>query len=244
VPDLRRFVSQSQHPVARLGKRAYQGVVSFTLPAPRVVVRPMLWAFLASRAAYYFAWRVFVCEPLFKAYCKSYGRGVRTGVYVHWVQGKGDIVLGDGVHVDGMCGFSFASRFSGHPTLTVGDHTGIGHGCSFTVGKRIDIGRNCRIGVNVIFFDSNGHPADPAGRLAGLPPPADEVRPIAVGDNVWIARNVIISPGVTIGEGSIVSAGAVVTSDVPPYTIVAGNPARKIITLRANPAGPVGPARA
>lgn len=243
MPNLRRTVKLSQHPAARIARRLYWGVHRFTLPAPRPIVRPMLWAFLAVRAAYYFALRVMVCEPLFKAYCKSYGRGVRAGVFVHWVQGKGDIVLGDHVVVDGKCAFTFASAFSDRPTLTVGDHTGIGHGCSFTVAKRIEIGRHCRIATNVAFFDSSGHPADPVARLAGQAPAAAEVRPITVGDNVWIAGNVIVNPGVTIGEGSVVSAGAVVTSDVPPNTLVAGNPARKILTLRARPTEPVGPSR-
>ena len=48
----------------------------------------------------------------------------------------------------------------------------------------------------------------------------------------------LIFPGVTIGEGSVVSAGSVVVSDVPPYTIVAGNPARKIGVLTRPEAAP------
>jgi acetyltransferase-like isoleucine patch superfamily enzyme len=54
------------------------------------------------------------------------------------------------------------------------------------------------------------------------------VQPITIGDNVWIGRNALVFPGVTVGENSIVAAGAVVTSDVPPGSVVAGNPARRI----------------
>jgi acetyltransferase-like isoleucine patch superfamily enzyme len=86
-------------------------------------------------------------------------------------------------------------------------------------------------------FDSNGHPSDPEERMAGKPPRPEDVRPITIKDNVWVGQNSIITPGVTIGEGSIVSAGSVVISDVPPYTVVAGYPARKIGTLR-NPHAP------
>lgn len=50
--------------------------------------------------------------------------------------------------------------------------------------------------------------------------------PITIGDNVWIGGNAIVLSGVCIGEGSVVGAGAVVTSDVPPFTLVVGNPAR------------------
>jgi acetyltransferase-like isoleucine patch superfamily enzyme len=191
----------------------------------------MLWAFLGLRSVYFFGKRLLICEPLFKAYCRRYGRRVRTGVYIHWVQGKGDIILGDDVEVDGKCVFSFAARFTARPTLIIGDDTGISHNCRFVVGKRITIGRHCRIASDVCMFDSSGHPSEPGARQAGLPPSPEEVRPIVIEDNVWIGMRSIIFPGITIGQGSIVVAGSIVMGDVPPYTIVAGNPARKVGTL-------------
>ena len=192
----------------------------------------MLWAFLAVRSVYYWVRRVFICEPLFKAYCKQYGRGLRTGVFIHWVQGRGDIILGDDVEVDGLCSFFFAARFSPNPTLRIGDHTIIRSGSSFVAGRNITIGKHCKIASHVSMFESSGHPSDPEMRQAGLPPGPEDVRPITIGDNVWIGQRSIIAPGVTIGEGSIVSAASVVLSDVPPFTVVAGYPARKIASLR------------
>jgi len=53
-------------------------------------------------------------------------------------------------------------------------------------------------------------------------------KPISIRHNVWIGFDCVVLPGVTIGEGSVVGARSVVTEDVPPYTIVAGNPARVI----------------
>jgi carbonic anhydrase/acetyltransferase-like protein (isoleucine patch superfamily) len=231
VTDAYRFLARSDHPLARATRSTYRAMSRFTLPAPRAVVRPALAAFLAGRGAFHFLWRVLVCEPLFKAYCTRYGRGLRTGVYVHWVQGKGDILIGDDVLVDGKCSLTFASRFAERPTLEIGDRTGIGHGCALTVARRITIGRDCRIAGGVHMFDSSGHPSDPAARRAGAAPSPEDVRPITLGDNVWVGRNAMIFPGVTVGEGSVVSAGAVVTSDVPPNTVVAGNPARRIASV-------------
>ena len=57
---------------------------------------------------------------------------------------------------------------------------------------------------------------------------------ITIGNDVWIAAHVCVLPGVTIGDGAVCGAGAVVTKDVPPYSVVAGVPA-KIIKMRGNP---------
>ena len=52
--------------------------------------------------------------------------------------------------------------------------------------------------------------------------------PVSIGNHAWIGARAIIGPGVTVGEGAVVGMGAVVTQDVPPWTIVAGNPARPV----------------
>ena len=234
VPS-RRFLATSTHPVARAARGVVRAIGSFSVPAPRLIVWPALRMAVAIRGLYYFMARVFVCEPLFKAYCAEYGRNLHTGVFLHWVEGRGDIIVGDDVTFDGKCSITFAARYCDRPTLRVGSRTGINHNVSLVIGREISIGSDCRIASNVAIFDVNGHPADPDARRAGLPPSPEEVKPVRICDNVWVGRNAIIHPGVTIGEGSIVSAGAVVMSDVPPRSVVAGNPARKIGVLGASP---------
>jgi len=56
----------------------------------------------------------------------------------------------------------------------------------------------------------------------------EPLRPVYIGDDVWIGTRAIILPGRKIGKGAIIGAGAVVTKDVPEYAIVGGNPARVI----------------
>ena len=56
--------------------------------------------------------------------------------------------------------------------------------------------------------------------------------PIRIEDKVWIGMDALILKGVTIGEGSVVAARSVVTKDVPPYSLVAGNPARVVKSLK------------
>lgn len=53
-------------------------------------------------------------------------------------------------------------------------------------------------------------------------------RPVRIGDNVWIGFEACILPGITIGDGAIVGARSTVTENVPPYTVVAGNPAKVV----------------
>jgi acetyltransferase-like isoleucine patch superfamily enzyme len=229
---LRHSLSTSDSRAARSVRQVRRAVSTFTLPTPLYLVRPALWMFLAVRGVLYFLYRVLVCEPLFKASCTSCGRGVRTDVFIHWVRGKGNLIVGDYVLMDGKCSITFAARYVPDPTFIIGDHSGIGHGCNFAIGKRITIGRHCRIAAGVWMFDSPGHPVDPEARRAGVPATAADVLPITIGDNVWIGGRSIIHPGVTIGDNSVVSAGSVVMSDVPANAVVAGNPARAVMATR------------
>jgi acetyltransferase-like isoleucine patch superfamily enzyme len=238
--SLRGRLATSDRLAPRLLRRGYRALRAFSVPAPRIVTKPLLWLILALREGYQFAARVFICEPLFKASCKKYGARLRTDCHLHYVQGAGDIVLGDDVWFDGRVTINFAARFADHPLLEVGDKTAVGNQTEFRIGKRISIGQNCNLSGWTILMDSNGHPVDPALRWAGRPPDPEDVRPIVIGDGVWIGLRCIIFPGVRIGEGSIVSAGSIVRTHVPPYSVVAGNPAKVMFRLR-KPEAPSNP---
>lgn len=233
--SMRHWLATSQHPVAATTRRLRNGLRGFTLPAPRLLVLPYLWLFLALRGLVFFVRRVFIAEPLFKAYCTRVGKGVTTGIYVPWVQGKGELLVGDRVRVSGKLSINFAARFAQRPRLEIGDGTDIAHDCRIVVGKAVSIGSHVELAGAVTIRDSGGHPADPALRAAGAPPDETDVKPVRIHDNVWIGSNVLVMPGAEIGEGSIVSAYSVVSGTVAPYTVVAGNPARRIGTLTPPP---------
>jgi acetyltransferase-like isoleucine patch superfamily enzyme len=242
-----RFLARSDHPVARMVRLCRRSVHQFEVPAPRVVVRPLLAIFLGLRAFWYFFKQKFVCEPILKAYCTSHGRHLQAGVFVPWVEGVGDLQIGDDVSVFGKVSITFAMSYSARPTLTIGNKCVIGHECRFTVGKSITIGDHCMLASGVMIADSNGHPLDPEQRRAGLPAPIDKVRPVVIEDNVWLANGCVILPGARIGEGSVVGANAVVRGPVPPYSLVVGNPAQVVGSLArpdpgAEPSGPTGQA--
>lgn len=85
----------------------------------------------------------------------------------------------------------------------------------------IDIGDNVMFAPNVTVITAT-HPVLPALREKGMQFNAD----VKICNNVWIGAGAIIMPGITVGENSVVGAGSVVTKDVPPNTVVVGNPAR------------------
>jgi len=89
------------------------------------------------------------------------------------------------------------------------------------------------LATGVRVFDFDGHPLDAERRRRYEPTPAEGIRPVIIGDDVWIGTGAIILKGVTIGDRAIVGAGAVVAKDVPADVVVAGNPARLVKHLTA-----------
>src|SRR5687767_5926523 len=100
MQDSYRVLAVSDHPLAQRLRRMRRAVLNFTLPAPAVIGKPLLWAYLVFRGVRNYAARILICEPLLKASCKQYGRDVRTAEFIHWIEGKGDIILGDDVLID------------------------------------------------------------------------------------------------------------------------------------------------
>jgi hypothetical protein len=167
--SIRRYLAVSDSPGAQVVRQVRSWCLNFAIPAPRIVFRPLLLMLLALRSVWHFCRRVFYAEPLFKAYCESYGTNVHTDIRLHWVMGNGLIRLGDNVKVDGLCTFSFATRYVDKPRFEVGNNSGISSGCIFVVGKSIRIGNYCRIGGGVSMRDSDGHATEANARKLGDP---------------------------------------------------------------------------
>lgn len=90
----------------------------------------------------------------------------------------------------------------------------------------VHLGDYCMIGPGVLIATVN-HPLSAEGRRKHL----SLIKPVYIGDDVWIGGNATILPGVRIGNNCVVAAGAVVTHDVPDNTLVAGVPAKAIRKL-------------
>jgi acetyltransferase-like isoleucine patch superfamily enzyme len=89
--------------------------------------------------------------------------------------------------------------------------------CSLSIGNRVAIAQR----VTIVLAS---HPNESRLRMVV----ESAFGHVAIGDDAWIGAGAIILPDITIGAAAIVGAGAVVTKDVPPRTIVVGNPARPL----------------
>ncbi len=108
--------------------------------------------------------------------------------------------------------------------LSIGKNCSINGGASIAAMKRVTIGDNCMVGNYSLIMDSDFHDLEDRNSMG-------DSEPVTLEDDVWIAAGVTVLKGVTIGKGSAVMAGSVVVSNVPPYTLVGGVPARTIKSL-------------
>ncbi|MGJ3189973.1 acyltransferase [Paenarthrobacter sp. FR1] len=107
-------------------------------------------------------------------------------------------------------------------SITIGDDCTIN---AFTVVRgNITMGDGVRIGAHTSILGFN-HSMDPSEPVFRQPLTS---KGITIGDDVWIGSNVVILDGVTVGSHAVLAAGAVVTKNVPEWSVVGGNPARRI----------------
>lgn len=135
---------------------------------------------------------------------------------------RGTVHIGDKFMAEGM---------TAGVTIVVarGAVLSMGNGCYMNTGSSIEVHHEVRIGDHALIapfasiVDDNRHEAEPGSSRTK--------KPIIVGNNVWLGRNVAVLPGITIGDGSVIGANSVVSRDIPPNCFAAGAPARVIRKL-------------
>lgn len=106
--------------------------------------------------------------------------------------------------------------------LQIGDFSTVGDRTEIHAGEKVSIGRKVLISWDCVIMDRDYH---------GVGAAPERIKPVIIEDGVWIGCRSIVLPGVRIGQGAVIGAGSVVTSDIPPFTLSAGNPARVIKSL-------------
>ena len=129
--------------------------------------------------------------------------------------------------------------------VSIGDRVYIG-ASTIICRNKITFGNDILVAWGVMFYDHDSHSVDYKERQEDIKQVLKDFKqskgnylqnknwevvksaPISIHDNVWIGMDALILKGVTIGEGAIVAARSVVTKDVPPFAVVAGNPAKVV----------------
>ncbi|MBL7114954.1 MAG: hypothetical protein ISS35_04245 [Kiritimatiellae bacterium] len=170
------------------------------------------------------------------------GRNVTIGSHVS-IRGARRLGLGDNVVIDDRCVLS-AMRDEGHiqignnvfagcntiirtrgRALTVGDGTRIGSNCIVATDSELTLGHDVLIGAYAYLCGGGSHNFDRKD-VPILNQGCTERGGIVVGNGAWIGAHTTVLDGVNIGEGAIVGANSLVKTDLPPYSVSYGSPAR------------------
>ncbi len=147
-------------------------------------------------------------------------QGYEKEIYVKPTVTRPNIIVGDFTYIADS---DFESHVTHHYEW-IGDKLIIGKFCQIAAGVEF-IMNGANHQMNAVstfpFYTLEGWSMNPP-KPVDLPLKGDTV----IGSDVWIGQNAVILPGVHIGDGAVIGANSVVGSDIDPYTIVAGNPAR------------------
>jgi acetyltransferase-like isoleucine patch superfamily enzyme len=216
-----------------LARRAAKAAFQLRIP-PNPVHRALAWEYRTRSFALSELARILYYQPMFEAQCARVGQGVRMEVVPTSKQpavANVHLVLGDRVRLSARTTFSGARNAPVKARIEVGDDTYVGHGVVLRAGLGMRIGKHVLVASNALLSSDPGHPMDAAARRTE-PAPAGSLGHLVIEDDVWIAYGAAVLGSVRVGRGSVVAAHAVVTKDVPPYSVVAGNPARVVRTLK------------
>jgi lipopolysaccharide O-acetyltransferase len=168
-------------------------------------------------------WDVLLTKVFF-----PHARVIRRPFYIRgkkYIKIGSQFTSGPGLRMD-------AFSASGAICIEIGDNVQVNDYVHIGSIEHVKIGSNVLIASKVFISDHNhGYYGEHGEQSCPLTRPIERKlssQPVFIEDNVWIGENACILPGVRIGNGAIVGGQSVVTKNVPPYSIVAGNPAKII----------------
>lgn len=227
-------LKRADTPLFKAIRRILDSCAAVTLPVPRSI-KPAGRLFYELRFYIPVLWRrlksLLYTTPVFSCRCESVGKRLRL-VALPEVRGHASLYIGDDVRFSGDLAIA-SGRFCDRPILRVGNRTFLGHNVSIICNREVIIEDDVLISGNCQISDYDGHPASLRNRILNAVPNADDMRPVRICKGAWIGSGVFVLKGVTIGAGAVVGANSVVTHDVPPYSVVAGSPARVVKAVAA-----------
>jgi maltose O-acetyltransferase len=151
--------------------------------------------------------------------------------------GAGSLVIGE----HNCFGYPLAARLGSGEILlqarnagseiTIGEGNTFSNNISIVANQRVTIGNHCVMGDQVAIIDCDFHELSPETRNRS----AGHIRPVHIGNNVWLGSRVMVLKGVTIGDNSVIGAMSMVNKSIPPNCLAAGFPARVVRRLDEPP---------
>lgn len=164
---------------------------------------------------------------------KLFYNGARLIRRPFYCRGKSRLQFAEGLTTGYHCRFDLLGEEDDNSIkLIIGKNCKLGDNVHIVANEKVIIGDNCLM-ASKIFISDTSH-GEYSNKIIYSSPdiPPDErpfyVKPVVIGNNVWIGENVCILLGVTIGNGCIIGANSVVNRDIPDNCIVAGVPAKII----------------
>lgn len=170
---------------------------------------------------------------LYKRFFKGFGDGSFIVPKLRMLVGAGCITVGKNCIIGKnakLCAYKRYGNQVFKPSVTIGDGVQIGDNVHITCIQKIVIGNGVLMGSGILISD-NAHGSTDMKDLQMCPTArqlSTRCGGVIIEDDVWICEKATILPGVRIGKGAIIGSNAVVTKDVPPYTVVVGQPSRYI----------------
>lgn len=169
---------------------------------------------------------------------KLFYKGARLIRRPFYCRGKAHLQFDEGLTTGYHCRFDLLGEENDNTKkLIIGKNCKLGDNVHIVANEKVIIGNNCLM-ASKIFISDTSHGEYANATIDSLPDvPPDErtlyMRPVSIGNNVWIGENVCILLGVNIGNGCVIGANSVVNRDIPDNCIAAGSPVRLIKTWDA-----------
>lgn len=229
---VRAAIKDQKTPLTRFLYKVAMGMRRLSMPVNKPFHGLLYKEWLLRRGAWHNFWRWFYYEPMFKSQCKEVGPGFRmeyAGNGSATISGELDVYLGSNVRMFDNTFFQ-GVRVGDRSVLRVGDNTYLSPMCRIMVAERIEIGDWCIVAAKFL-SDNSGHPvSDVMARMTsgGGSPSLDSIKPITIGDFCFLGNQSVVYPGTTVGDGVVAQIGTHLKGNVPPFTLVGGNPMRII----------------
>ena len=157
----------------------------------------------------------------------EFGKGSTIEGKVYFIS-PSNIFIGKNSSIGPYCRIETFSNYGKQltePKLIIGDNCSLQHAVHIYCAGKVEIKKGCLIASGCMITDEN-HGMDPQkGYYASQPL---LIKPTVLEEGVWLGENVCVLSGVTIGQYSVIGANSVVKSNIPDYSIAAGNPARVV----------------